>query len=461
MLNLAEQNMKRASKLLLIFILLGMAIVLGGAAGAFAAGEVNVITIEGVIDPAMADYLERALGEAQENRAECLIIRLNTPGGLGKSMNEMVEALLNSPLPTVIYVAPRGAEAFSAGTFITLAAHFAVMHPDTVIGAAHPMQLIPTPEPPAEEGEKVREQSSAVMEKIVNAFATKARTIAEANGRNADWAEKAVRESATVTASQALELKVVDSLQPNMEELLKWLDGRTAEVKDKETTLHTKGAATVEIPPSAKDRFLHQLADPNLLLILLALAAMGILFELQNPGAILPGVVGGISLLLALYSISVLPVTTTGLALIGFGLLLLILDIKMPSHGILSIGGVIAFVIGAVMLVDTRYSGVVKMSWQVIVATTILLGGFFIFAIGAAVRAHLRKPTTGKEGMLGMKGKAASALSEDTRGEISIAGELWRARSRQGNIAPGEKVEVVAMEGLTLVVQPLPEEQHQ
>jgi membrane-bound serine protease (ClpP class) len=441
----------------LIVVLLGIAILLCSPRVS-AAAEVNVITIEGVIDPAMADYLKRALQQAQANQAECLIIRLNTPGGLGKSMNQMIDSILNSPLPVVVYVSPRGAEAFSAGTFITLAAHFAVMHPDSTIGAAHPMQLIPTPEAPGEEGKQARQQSAAIMEKIVNAFAVKARTIAEANGRNADWAEKAVRESATATAAEALRLKVIDSLQPDMTRLLEWLDGQSVKVEGKEVTLHTKGEKAVEIPPSAKDRFLHQLADPNLLLILLALAAMGILFELQNPGAILPGVVGGISLLLALYSISVLPVTTAGLALIGFGLLLLIIDIKVPSHGILSIGGIIAFIIGGIMLIDTRYSGVVKMSLTIVIATAILIAGFFIFAIGAAVRAHLRKPTTGREGMLGAKGKVISPLSEEQQGEVSITGELWRARSQQGNLTAGEKVEVVAMEGLTLIVRPLPKE---
>jgi len=451
--------MKQTWKLLLILILLGIAVAHCAVAKAYAAAEVKVIAIEGVIDPAMADYLERALSEAQNSQAQCLIIRLNTPGGLGTSMDKIADFLLNSRIPVVVYVAPRGAEAFSAGTFITLAANFAVMHADTVIGAAHPMQIFPTPQPPGEEGKQAREEASAVMEKIVNAYATKIRTIAEARGRNADWAEEAVRRSATATASQALKLKVIDSLQPNMEKLLEWLDGRTTEIEGKKVTLHTKGVEVVEIPPSFKDRFLHQLADPNLLLILLAIAAMGILFELQNPGAILPGVLGGIALLLALYSISVLPVTTTGLALVGFGLLLLILDIKLPSHGILTVGGIASFIIGGIMLVDTRYAGVVRMSWQVVVAMAVLMGGFFIFAVGAAVRAHLRRPTTGREGMIGAKGKVASALSEEAEGEIAVAGELWRARSRQGSIAAEEKVEVVAVEGLTLVVRPLKKEE--
>jgi len=448
-----QQGLRKA---LAIFALLGLAAAPWGQAKAPADSEVMVITIEGIIDPAMADYLERALNEAEESGAECLVLRLDTPGGLGTSMNKMTNLLLRSRLPVAVYVAPSGAEAFSAGTFITLAANFAVMHPNSTIGAAHPRELFSAPFPEGEEGKAAREQAAVVMEKVTNAYAKKARTIAGARRHNQDWAEKAVRISATATASEALKLKVVDSLQPSLEGLLNWLEGRVAEVENKKVTLRTRGAKITEIPPTLKDRFLHRLADPNLLLILMVLAAMGILFELQNPGAILPGVVGGISLLLALYSMSVLPVTTAGLALIAFGLLLLVVDIKVPSHGILSVGGIAAFVIGSLMLIDTRYAGVVKMSWQVVVAMALLVGGFFIFAIGAAVRAHLRRPTTGAEGLVGAKGKAASAISSEREGNIFVAGEQWRARSQEESISPGEKVEVVAVEGLTLVVRRVP-----
>lgn len=414
---------------------------------------VNIITIEGVIDPAMADYLERALQQAEAHRAQCLIIKLNTPGGLGTAMDKMVGLLLNSSLPVVVYVTPSGAEAFSAGTFITLAANFAVMDPHTAIGAAHPLQLFSLLSQEGE-GKEAAGQAEAVMEKITNAYATKIRNIAEKRGRNANWAEKAVRDSKSSTAQEARELGVIDVLQDNEAGLLQWLEGKSVDLGEREVVLHTKAAKVEEIPASIKDRFLHRLADPNLLIILMTIATLGIIFELQNPGAILPGVVGGISLLLALYAMSVLPVTTAGLALIGFGMLLLILDIKVPSHGILTIGGLTSFIIGGLMLIDDeRYGGVIKVSWEVVVTMAVLLGGFFLFAIGAAVRAHLRQPTTGKEGLMGKEGRALSAISPEQPGDIFIEGERWRGRSRQGNIAPEEKVKVLGLEGLTLIVQ--------
>jgi membrane-bound serine protease (ClpP class) len=425
----------------------------GGQTPPAPAPLVNVMTIEGVIDPAMADFLERALGQAEANRAQCLIIRFNTPGGLGTSMDKMVGLLLNSPLPVAVYVAPAGAQAFSAGTFVTLAANFAVMNPNSSIGAAHPMQLFSVPSPGGEE--PGGGQAEEMMKKITNAYATKIRTIAEKRGRNADWAEKAVRNSKSSTAQEALELKVIDSLQPNQAALLRWLEGKPAQVADGKTViLHTRGARVEEIEPSSKDRFLHQLADPNLLIILMALAVMGIIFELKSPGTILPGVVGGISLLLALYSISVLPVTTTGLALMVFGLLLLLLEIKVPSHGILTIGGLTGFVIGGLLLIDEkRYKGVMTVSWQILAILAVLLGLFFFFAIGAAVRAQLRRPTTGKEGLMGKVGRALSGFSPELEGEVFVEGERWRALSKQGNISPEEKVIVTGLEGLTLIVQ--------
>jgi membrane-bound serine protease (ClpP class) len=415
---------------------------------------VNIITIEGVIDPSGADYLERALAQAEGDGAQCLIVKLNTPGGMGTAMDKMVGLLLNSPLPVVVYVTPSGGEAFSAGTFITLAANFAVMDPHTAIGAAHPMQLFSLP---SQEGESksAQGQAEAVMVKITNAYVTKIRNIAEKRGRNADWAEQAVRDSKSNTAKEALVLKVIDSLQPSQATLLQWLEGKTTQVAgDKTVTLHIRDAQVVAIDPSIKDRFLHRLADPNLLLILMVLAVMGIIFELQNPGAILPGVIGGISLLLALYAMSVLPVTTAGLALIGFALLLFIADIKVPSHGILTAGGIASFILGGVMLIDDkRYGGVLKVSWQVILAMAALLVGFFLIVIGAAVRAHLRRPTTGIESFPGKVGRALSGLSPEEDGEVLLEGERWRARSRQGNIGPEEKVEVVSLQGLTLIVQ--------
>jgi membrane-bound serine protease (ClpP class) len=327
------------------------------------------------------------------------------------------------------------------------------MDPHTAIGAAHPLQFFSLP---SQEGESkaAQGQAEAVMVKITNAYVTKIRNIAEKRGRNAAWAEKAVRDSKSSTAREALKLGVIDVLQADETGLLQWLEGKSAEIEDRKVILQTKGAVVEEIPPSIKDRFLHRLADPNLLIILMTIATLGIIFELQNPGAILPGVIGGIALLLALYAMSVLPVTTAGLALIGFGLLLLIIDIKVPSYGILTLGGVASFIIGGLMLIDDeRYGGVLKVSWQIVLAMAVLLGGFFVLAVWSAVRAHLSQPTTGKEGLMGKEGRVLSALAPEKVGDIFIEGERWQARSRQGIIAPEEKVKVVDLEGLTLIVQ--------
>jgi membrane-bound serine protease (ClpP class) len=416
------------------------------------AKDIKIAEIEGTIDPAVADYLTRVFEQSPAATTACIIIRLNTPGGLITSLEKIVNLLLNSRVPTVVYVAPSGADAASAGTLIALAANFAVMHPGATIGAVHPVGLFPSPPPNPEGDNKKPAPLSVEDQKLVNFISAKARTIALLRGRNADWAEQAVRVSRSTPAPEALKLHVIDALQPTLADLIAWLDGRSAEVEGGKVTLHTRGLRLVEIPPTARERFLHQLADSNLLLIFIVLAAMGIMFELKNPGGVLPGVVGVISALLALYAMSVLPVTTSGVALLLFGILLFILDVKLPSHGILTLGGIVSFVVGGLMLIDT-HTGVARVSLQVVITLAILLGAFFLFIVGAAVAIHRRRPTTGREGLLGAHGKVLTALSAEKEGEIFIVGEEWRARPQEGSIAPGEKVEVVAVEGLTLVVK--------
>ncbi|MBN1460538.1 MAG: nodulation protein NfeD, partial [Armatimonadetes bacterium] len=315
----------RALQVLLLILIL-VATQTAGFAGE-PAGEpahVALIRLDGAIDVPSSEYLTRALRVAEETDAQCLLILLNTPGGLGEPMKDMTEALLNAPLPTIIYVSPAGAYAISAGTFITLSAHIAAMHPATTIGAAHPVSLFstpsipepPKPEPGESETEGEDEPKSAdryegispdvMTEKIVNTFALQARVIAEARGRNADWAEQAVRESVTLEAKDAVKLNVVDLLADDVDDLLTKVDGTELELPGNRTAiLHTRGAAVAEISPTAKERFFHVLASADLLLVLLVLAGLGIMFELQNPGAILPGVIGGVCLLLALYSMQV------------------------------------------------------------------------------------------------------------------------------------------------------------
>ncbi len=291
------------------------------------------------------------------------------------------------------------------------------------------------------------------MEKIVNTFALQARAIAEARGRNADWAEKAVRESATLVASEALEQHVIDLLADDVNDLLAAIDGREVSLPGGRTVrLNTARAAQLRISPTAKESFLHVLADANILLILLVLGGLGILFELQNPGAILPGVIGGLCLLLALYSMAVLPVNYAGVALILFAMLLFLAEVKVVSHGILTVGGVASFVIGALMLTDTGtpFESALAVSWQVVIVMTLLLLVFFFVVVGAAVRAHMRKVETGEQGMLGTKGRALEAI--DPAGMVLVEGERWRARAVDGGIEKGKSVRVVGQEGLTLMV---------
>ncbi len=427
------------------------------------------IRIEGAIDVPSAEYLQRGLREATAQKAQCLLILLNTPGGLGEPMKDMTEALLNSPVPSIVYVYPAGAFAISAGTFITLSANIAAMHPATTIGAAHPVELFSAPKPPEPTGEtraanggkteanqKSPAPSSDVMaQKILNTFALQARVIAEQRGRNPDWAEKAVRESITASAEQAVKLGVVNLLANDVPDLMEKADGRKVEVAGGKTVvLHTKGAPVTELPATAKESFLHVLADPNILLVLLVLAGLGLMFELQNPGAILPGVIGGLCLLLSLYSMAALPVNYAGVGLIVFAMLLFLAEVKVPSHGVLTVGGVISFVIGALMLTGTTMSPAMRVSWQVIVVMALLLVLFFLFVIGAAVRAHLRKVQTGEEGMIQARGRALSRLSP--YGTVLVEGERWRARASEGEIGEGEEVEVVKHDGFTLTVRKRP-----
>jgi membrane-bound serine protease (ClpP class) len=450
---------------LLIALILFAGLCLAARAGAAEPAPVAMIRLQGAIDVPSAEYLQRALRAAQEEGAQCLLILLDTPGGLGQPMDDMTKTLLNSPLPTVVYVYPAGAFAMSAGTFVTLSAHIAAMHPVSTIGAAHPVNLFSMPEVPeeakkpkdggedAEEGETAPKPSTDVMaEKIVNTFAQKARAIADARGRNAAWAEKAVRESDAITAKDALELGVVDFLVDDVDDLLAAISGREISLpSNRLVTLQTAGAPVIEIAASPKERFLHVLADPNILLVLLVLAGLGIMFELQNPGAILPGVIGGLCLLLALYSMAVLPVSYAGVALIIFAMLLFIAEVQVVSHGVLTVGGLTSFVIGALMLVDTPYSSALRVSWQVIVVMAALVAAFFLFVVGAAVRAHMRKVETGEQGMSGTRGRTLTNL--DPGGTVFVEGERWRARAAGGEIGEGEEIEVVGQEGLTLIVR--------
>jgi membrane-bound serine protease (ClpP class) len=407
-----------------------------GPRSASAAGTVASLQIDGVISPITVRLVATAIERARTEQAEALIIQLDTPGGLERSMRSIVRDLLNSPLPVIVYVSPTGARAASAGAFITLAAHVAAMAPATNIGAAHPV---------AAGGGQMDKES---LRKVENDAAAFIRTVARERGRNVEWAEKAVRSSVSATEQEALKLGIIDLVADSLRDLLDKVDGRTVRTAAGSVTLHTRGAVVKAIDVGFRDRFLAIITDPNIAYILLMMGMLGLFFELANPGVILPGIIGGISLILAFFAFQSLPINWAGFLLILFGIVLLIAEIKVVSHGVLTIGGVIAIVLGSMMLVSTPELPL-RVSWSVIVPTVAATVAIFVFAIGAGVRAQLRMPSTGAEGLLREVGVAQTALEPE--GQVLIRGELWRAVADSG-IPAGERIRVVQVDGLTLHV---------
>jgi len=399
----------------------------------------NVITLDATINPATAEFIHESIVAAQDNGAECLVIRFNTPGGLLKSTREIVSDLLTARIPVVVYVAPAGAQAASAGAFITLAAHVAAMAPGTNIGAAHPVGL--------QGGEK----DSIMNEKATNDAAAFIRTISEKRHRNVRWAEDAVRKSISITETEALRDSVIDIVAPSVEALLDSIDGRTVNVDGEDRKLNTKDARIVEKEMGWNLRILDILSDPNIAYIFFMLGIYGLLFELYNPGAILPGVVGVIAIILAFYSLHTLPVNYAGLALIVVGIILFILELKIVSHGLLGIGGTVALLLGSIMLIDTESTlEFATLSLSVVLSTVIFTALFFIFAIGMGIRAQRRKPVTGVEGIVGETGEALTKLNPN--GQVRVHGEIWNATSAQGVIAAGSRVTVRGVNDLRLTV---------
>jgi membrane-bound serine protease (ClpP class) len=401
-----------------------------------AAQPVATIEMDSAITPVTVRLLTMAIDRAQSDGAQALIVQLNTPGGLERSMRSMVQTILGSPIPVIVYVAPTGARAASAGVFITMAAHVAVMAPATNIGAAHPVAV----------GGSMDKEMSKKVENDAAAFA---RTIATERGRNAEWAEKAVRSSVSATEREAVKLKVVDLIADNVPDLLAKVDGRTVKTSKGPVTLATKDAPVKIIEVRFRDRFLALISDPNIAYLLMMAGMLGIFFELSNPGSILPGVIGGICLILAFFAFQSLPVNWAGLLLLLFGVVLLIVEIKVVSHGILTVGGVVAMLLGSLMLYDTPETGI-RVSWLVIIPTVGTTAALVFFAVSMGIRALYRPTATGSQGMVGRLGVARSALQPE--GQVLIDGELWRAVSQEPGVAAGDPVQVTAIDGLTLKV---------
>jgi membrane-bound serine protease (ClpP class) len=396
-----------------------------------AAPAVNVIKIEGAIGPVAARYVSKQIERAEEEGAACLVIKMDTPGGLDSSMRSMIQAILASGVPVVLYVSPAGGRCASAGVFIAMSADVVAMTPGTSIGAAHPVTI----------GEaRVDEET---MEKIVNDSATYIKGLATRRGRNAEWAEMAVRESATATAEEALELGVIELIAVSTQDLMEKLQGWELD-ETRGGRLETAEAEIRDIEMSGRYKLLDILSNPNVAYLLLILGFYGIFFELSNPGSIFPGVAGAIFLILAFFSFQMLPINYAGVLLILLGIGLFIAEIKITSAGMLAVGGTISMFLGSLMLIESP-APFLRISYKVIVPAVLTTAVFFIFAVGAGIRAQRRKPTTGSEGLIGEKGFATTDI--DGTGQAFIHGELWTVTASE-RINKSESVEVISMEGL-------------
>lgn len=402
--------------------------------------QVGFINIDGPIGPATASYIARAIDLAGERKDECLIIQLDTPGGLLDSTKQIVQSFYAAKIPTVVYVAPSGANAGSAGCFITLAADVAAMAPNTSIGAAHPVSL-------GFSGGGDEKPDDVMKQKLENFATSYIEAIAQKRGRNVDWAKASVKESASITGEKALELKVVELIARDVPDLLRQLDGR--EVNGH--ALRTAGAEVSHIPMIAREKVFQVIWRPEVMFILMLIAVYGILGELSNPGAVLPGVVGAIALVLVLYMSAILPVNLAGLVFIGLAIGLLIIDIFAPTHGVLTAGGIVSFLLGALMLFNKAEPGF-QLSLAYIIPGVVVTAAFFLFVVGAGLRAQRLPVRAGKETMIGRSANAVSRIDEKS-GRIFIEGESWNAVSEQA-IEAGAPAEVVAVSGLTLKVKP-------
>jgi membrane-bound serine protease (ClpP class) len=402
------------------------------------ARPVLAIQVEGVIASSTADYIIRAIKQADREVAQALIIELDTPGGLDLAMRSIIKEMLAAERPIVVYVSPSGARAASAGAFIMLAAHVAAMAPGTNIGAAHPVNM---------GGEMDKEMNK----KVTNDAAAYIRTIAEQRGRNVQWAEDAVRKSVSATEKEALKLKIIDLVADKLDDLLVALDGREVTTTLGKVTLHTKGVEVTRLEMGLRDKILKVISDPTIAYMLLMLGLAGLYFELSNPGAILPGVLGGISLILAFYAFQTLPINYAGLLLILLAIILFIAEVKVTSYGILTIGGIVSMILGSIMLIRSP-APFMRISLNAILLTTAATAAFFGFVVTMALKAQRQKTTTGAEGLIGQIGTVRTPLKPD--GSVLVGGELWSAQCEEG-AEPGDKVRIRALKGLMLTVDRL------
>ena len=423
------------SLILIILCILG----LSSSSPAAEKPPVYVITIASSINPPVADFINRAIAKAEKDKAAALVIQLDTPGGLDTSMRAIVQGILNAQVPVLVFVSPSGARAASAGVVIVLAADLAAMSPGTNIGAAHPVNV----------GGK--DIDKTMVQKVEKDMVAYVRSIADQRQRNADWVESAVLKSESITAEKALELKVVDLIAKDLADLLEKADGRQITTSRQPKTIRTKGLPVVHLKENFRDRILRTISDPNIAYVLMMLGMMGIFFELIHPGGIFPGVIGGISLILAFFALSTLPVNYAGILLILLSIVFFIAEVKVISHGLLTVAGIFSLTLGSLMLFKTT-EGQMGVSLQILITTVLVISAFFIFVISLAVKAYRRKPQTGDQGILREVGRVHQKIAPGHPGKVFVHGEIWNARSDE-ICEPGEMVEVVGLEHLSLKVK--------
>ena len=439
-----------------------------------AAPTVVVLNVDGAISPGTADYVVRGLKSAAEKSAELVVLKMDTPGGLDTSMRQIIKQIIASPVPVVAFVAPDGARAASAGTYILYASHVAAMAPATNLGAATPVMIGIGATPGSGEQRQNEDQKkehdkndknagakpvpakqaaplTAMEHKLVNDASAYIRSLAQMRGRNVEWAEKAVREAVSLTASEALKLKVIEVIAPDVPDLLRQLDGRKVNVLGIERTLQLTGARIVALEPDWRSRLLSTIADPSLAYLLMLAGVFGIFFEFSNPGFILPGVIGAISLLLALFAFQVLPINYVGLVLIFLGIAFMTAEVYLSTFGVLGVGGIVAFVMGSVMLIDTDIAGY-GVPWSIVVPVAVASALFIFLAVSVALKARTRPVVSGQEEMIGHSGEVLEDF-DGKDGRARVHGESWRIRSRQP-LQRGQEIKVVHMEGLILDVEP-------
>jgi len=420
-------------------VLLLVAVLPARAVSAEAPREAMVATIAASINPVTADYLSSVIEKAEGGDAALIVLELDTPGGLDSAMRQMVQEIIKTRIPVAVYVSPSGARAASAGVLITLASDIAVMAPGTNIGAAHPVSV------------GGGGMDNTMAKKVENDAAAYARSLAEKKGRNAAWAESAVRESTSLTERDALEKQVIDLVAPSLDDLLARLDGKEIRKGERTIVLHTKGIQVTRVPMGIRHRILSSLADPNIAYILMMIGIYGIFFELSNPGAVFPGIVGGISLILGFYSLQTLSANYAGFLLIALSIILFILEVKVHSYGALTIGGIVSMLLGSLMLFRSSADPYLRISWGVLLTMVGVSVAFFTTVVTLAVRSQLRKPVTGAEGMIGETGEAMEDFTGE--GKVFVHGEWWNARCGVP-LKRGEKVTVAGREGMTLLVEP-------